>query len=125
NSINTSCLSNCPNTYFTLIVTDACGNQVSQTIPCCGNKKSTQQDEDSDFTQEIEIYPNPTTGIFTISNIKNAIITVFNSLMEEIVTKQNADNFTEIDLSAHSNGIYFVRIIVGEEVIIKKVEIMR
>ncbi|MDR2835313.1 MAG: T9SS type A sorting domain-containing protein, partial [Bacteroidales bacterium] len=108
-----------------LIVTDACGTSIETTIPCCTPSKSIQQNENPNFTQEIAIYPNPTTGIFTISNIENAIITVFNSLMEEIVTKQNAENFTEIDLSNSPTGIYFVRIIEKDLVVLKKVEVIK
>ncbi|MDR2834898.1 MAG: T9SS type A sorting domain-containing protein [Bacteroidales bacterium] len=42
-----------------------------------------------------------------------------------MLVKQNADNFTEIDLSNSPTGIYFVRIIDGEEVVLKKVEVIK
>ncbi|MDR2836798.1 MAG: T9SS type A sorting domain-containing protein, partial [Bacteroidales bacterium] len=122
-TISIPCLPQYQNYHYSLVITDACGTQVTKNVPCCTPSKSTQQNEDSDFVEEIEIYPNPTTGIFTISNIENATITVFNSLMKEILVKQNADNFTEIDLSNSPTGIYFVRIIDGEEVVLKKVEV--
>ena len=59
------------------------------------------------------VFPNPSTGIFTIKNdnISSPInFEVYNMLGEMILQKQNS---TEIDLSNAVKGIYFVKITIG------------
>jgi hypothetical protein len=53
----------------------------------------------------IQIYPNPSTGNFTISVAAN--IEVFN-LIGDLVLKEN--NATSINLTAAPNGMYFVKL---------------
>ncbi|MEA2043094.1 MAG: T9SS type A sorting domain-containing protein, partial [Bacteroidota bacterium] len=62
----------------------------------------------------INIYPNPTTGIFTIKNLKaserplNVEITNING---QIIKQYSIiNNQSEIDLSGQAKGIYFVKI---------------
>jgi 6-phosphogluconolactonase (cycloisomerase 2 family) len=62
-------------------------------------------------TNHITIYPNPTSGIVTISSIQTiANIEVFDVTGKLVYTQQNNNNQTnlEINLSALSNGIYFI-----------------
>jgi hypothetical protein len=53
----------------------------------------------------IQIYPNPSIGIFTISATAN--IEVYNLIGELVLTENNA---TSIDITAAPNGMYFVKL---------------
>ncbi len=76
-------------------------------------------------TEEIEIYPNPSNGIFQISDSKFQISTVkvFNIFGELIYSTSSASGRTggaSIDLSKDANGIYFVQITGSNKSIINK-----
>ncbi len=60
-------------------------------------------------TYKLNIYPNPSSGIVNIdwSGDKNAFLTVFNMMGEEVQKQQCANN---IDLSNQPKGIYVVKI---------------
>lgn len=55
------------------------------------------------------VYPNPSTGIFNVSNISaKATVEVYNMLGEKVLQQQLTK---EIDLSNSPKGIYFVKVI--------------
>ncbi|MCF8429829.1 MAG: FG-GAP-like repeat-containing protein [Bacteroidia bacterium] len=61
----------------------------------------------------ISIYPNPTSGIVTISSNQTIVnIEVFDVTGKAVFSQQNNSHQTnlEIDLSALSNGIYFINV---------------
>ncbi len=65
---------------------------------------------------EINVYPNPSNGIFTIeSRAEISSIEITNILGEKISTCSLNSKKTEIDLSNQPKGIYFYKIITGEE----------
>lgn len=68
----------------------------------------------------LNIYPNPSSGIFKIEsgNIKNFNLKVFNLLGKEIMQQQTNN---EIDLSNFSKGIYFVKIYESTKIYTKKI----
>jgi uncharacterized protein (DUF433 family) len=62
-------------------------------------------------TNNINIYPNPTTGIFTITgNVKNATVNVMSITGEVIYQNNIIDNSSTIDLSNNAKGLYFISI---------------
>lgn len=67
--------------------------------------------EDNMLANNISIYPNPTTGIFTIAGtVKNTSVNVM-SITGEVVYQNNiSGNNTIIDLSNKAKGLYFVSI---------------
>ncbi len=75
---------------------------------------------------EIEIFPNPSTGVFTIHsqalNSEEQYIEVYNMLGAKIHTsaKSKLSAYT-VDLSHHSKGIYFVRVYRGEKFTTRKI----
>ncbi len=80
---------------------------------------------DSFTANEIEMYPNPTTGIVNFNNVENATIEVFNMMGQIVSRVENANENTTIDLSAVANGNYVVRIVKNGEVATSKLNIAR
>ncbi len=61
---------------------------------------------------QIDISPNPCTGLFFIQGAEqNSLVTVTNTLGQVVCQTKITGERTEMDLSAHSNGIYFIQII--------------
>ncbi|MDR2834771.1 MAG: T9SS type A sorting domain-containing protein, partial [Bacteroidales bacterium] len=118
-TISVSCLHPYKNYHYSLVVTDACGTQVSQNVPCCAPSKSTQQNEDSDFVEEIIVYPNPNDGEFSVFAPINTKITIFDvnsKALEATISKFEITNF---HLSVA--GVYYVKVETEFETIFKKV----
>lgn len=84
------------------------------------NLESVGISESVDNSHSLNIFPNPSSGIFKIesANIKNASIKVFNILGEEVLQQQNHN---EINLSSFSKGIYFVSFFDGQTVLTRKI----
>ena len=62
---------------------------------------------------DIKIYPNPSTGLFTVTSQKNNIFTVavLNYMGKLLKTYDNIEEKTKIDLSSFDKGIYLLKII--------------
>ena len=74
----------------------------------CGNTSGINE---TNFSNEINIYPNPSTGIFTITSTeKISSIEIVNILGEKVFTSTINHQPSTIDLSSHPNGIYFVHL---------------
>lgn len=73
----------------------------------------------------ISIYPNPTSGIFTLKStcqpFNNSTITIFNSLGETILQSEIQDQKPEIDLSSYPTGVYFLKVDDGNKMAVKKI----
>jgi hypothetical protein len=71
--------------------------------------------------EQVKVYPNPTTGIFTfqankLQLITNSRIEVFNVLGEMVYSQLSLKDFQDnsqltIDLSSNPNGVYFYRVV--------------
>lgn len=70
--------------------------------------------EKSGFTNYLSVFPNPAAGQFTMSSaipLNNATIKIINTLGEIVFQKNNVDGTRlNLDISNHSNGIYFIEI---------------
>ncbi len=86
--------------------------------------------DDLSFTHEMIVYPNPGNGRFTL-NIKylssddpNYSIEIFNSKGERIIREveklRNKVNEIKVDLTQYKAGLYFVKVIIGENTFIGK-----
>lgn len=73
---------------------------------------------------EINIYPNPSKGIFNIlinENLNNSELTIYNSIGNIILQKNISSSQTSIDLSEQSKGMYFVKITDANTTTIKQI----
>jgi hypothetical protein len=59
---------------------------------------------------EFGVYPNPTSGVVTIKGKEGLQIHIYNIIGELIISSELKSDTIELDLSNHSNGIYFIRI---------------
>ena len=67
--------------------------------------------EEINSISNLQIYPNPSKGIFSLSaDTKNFKIKISNIVGEEIYSSEMNSFYKTIDLSNQSNGIYFLRI---------------
>ncbi|MFH1118692.1 MAG: T9SS type A sorting domain-containing protein [Bacteroidota bacterium] len=71
-------------------------------------------------TAQIRVYPNPTAGMITISGIDHLTTIELYSISGQRIAILPAENGT-IDLSGLHNGIYLLRIIIGDKVVMKKI----
>jgi len=75
---------------------------------------------------EINIYPNPSLGIFTVDlrNCRDAKICVYDVLGNCLLEKScKGETSQEINLSSQPRGIYFVELLSGEERVVRKVAV--
>jgi hypothetical protein len=73
--------------------------------------------DDKIISENFRIYPNPTTGVFTISG-ENILEVQIRDLSGALIQHNNT---TSIDLSQQPNGIYLVKIMTDKGVITKKI----
>ncbi|MFZ4770995.1 MAG: T9SS type A sorting domain-containing protein [Ferruginibacter sp.] len=73
-------------------------------------------------TQGISVYPNPTSGKICIYSLeKLTAIEVYNTLGNRIYQSKLTNSKSEIDLSNQANGIYFMKIYIGQSFVIKQI----
>ncbi len=88
-------------------------------------KNEEKKDKNNGFKKDlnVDIYPNPTNGIFTIkSNTSGFNYKIYNSVGDVIFEKLNVTE-DECDFSGRPKGIYFVRITNENSTVIKKIVI--
>lgn len=105
---------------ITMIASNAAGCECSTTK--CITVNTSVNDIDNSM---INIYPNPTDGIFTIQTEGESTYTVqiFNAI-GELVLERTVSNATEsFDLSAEASGIYTIKIVGTEGVTTQKITI--
>ena len=100
------------------------GGTISKPGP--GHPKSTNAGINDVLTNEINIYPNPTSGKVTLStgNSQASIssISVFNMVGKEVFSQQSAvGSEVTVDLSSQPKGLYILLIKVGENFYSRKI----
>jgi len=106
-----------PPCYLQLTVTDANGCQITGSPT-----KSIMMPESITHTtiEEITLYPNPTMGSFSISNITDATLYLYSMLGSHIKTFEHVSHNETIHIGNLSNGVYFLKIIDGNTIKNKK-----
>lgn len=74
---------------------------------------------------DIEMYPNPTSGIVNFNNVENATIEVYNMMGQLVASIENSEENASIDLSGVANGNYVVRIVKGGAIATSKLNIVK
>lgn len=71
----------------------------------------------------LSIYPNPFANQFLVSYqpTNKTMVEVYSILGQKVVTQPITQHLTLLDLSNEPNGVYFVRVMDGKEVLTKKV----
>ncbi|MCC6186316.1 MAG: T9SS type A sorting domain-containing protein [Chitinophagaceae bacterium] len=80
--------------------------------------------------QNFNIYPNPNNGTFSIEAINNSntktAISLYNQLGAKVQQYKDVQNFPfKIDMSAMPEGLYFIKLDNGNEIITKKILISK
>ncbi len=84
----------------------------------------TEAGVNNQISDMIHVYPNPSTGIFTISLPgTNVEISIKNILGQEIYSVVTNSKDTKIDLSNQNAGLYFVEVEIGNRIYTKKISI--
>lgn len=78
-----------------------------------------------DLSNEVSIYPNPTNGDLNIANVKGATIEVLNLMGQVVERIDNADELNTINMSKHSNGSYFVKVVIEGNVSVSKINLTK
>ena len=74
---------------------------------------------------EVSIYPNPTTGTVNIENAENATIVVYNLIGEEVISIEKADQRATVNLNDYAEGTYIVKVITANDVVSKKINLVK
>lgn len=87
---------------------------------------------ESEFAANINLMPNPTTGVFnvvtTLPNVKDVHFTVTNAIGQVITEadlKSVQNGVFTVDLSAHNNGVYFITLQSNGEKVVKRVVVSK
>ena len=106
------------NGNYTVEITDANGCKGTSAVFILSNLSL----NDNSINKKTNIYPNPTTGIISISNEDNETIDkieIVDILGKTVATKTG--NASQVDITSLSNGMYVFKIYSGENVSIKKI----
>lgn len=80
--------------------------------------------DDRTDNRDIKLYPNPTRDQFTISaDFAITHVSVVNLLGQEVISQNVVGNRTDINVSELPNGIYLVKILDGQNWIVRKIVI--
>jgi|GEM_PF-5042679 len=87
-----------------------------------GQRSAIKDDKLTD-SEDIAIYPNPTTGLLSIllSNDEAYDIKVYDAIGKLIISRKGCLNNCSIDLSKFANGQYLIKLINKDETIIRKI----
>lgn len=111
-------------TTMTMTATDGAGNEDTCTF-------TVTVDEvlgvgDNDFSNNILLYPNPTTGVLTLLNntttqLSNAVITDVKGRVIKTIDLTGAGIETNFSLESLATGMYFVKINTADASIVKRI----
>lgn len=77
------------------------------------------------IANNMNVYPNPSTGVINIEGIDGANVEVINMMGQVIETIENANEFNQVDMSGYANGTYFVKVVIDNNVVTRKVNLMK
>jgi|GEM_PF-769348 len=117
--VNFTGLGLCNGNYdFTVYVRYNDGSGAKTSAPACflsrgysaGTCKSEGNAQGIDEESALVVYPNPSTGVFYVSNPNGAEYTLTDAMGRVLAQGLMAGSEYALDLSAHANGVYFLRL---------------
>jgi hypothetical protein len=109
---------------LTLRVTDACGEEhETQLVPFPPfiPFKSKSDSIESD----VVVFPNPTSGLFTISNLTEATAHLYSSVSGYIQSFEHLSGDASIDIGHLASGVYILKIVDGGQVWHEKIVLQK
>ena len=76
------------------------------------------------FGTNLQVYPNPTSGLISISlknNVSEVRVEITDVIGKAVIIKTLSDSKTDIDLSGYAKGVYFIKLSNGEETVTRKI----
>ncbi len=110
---------------YSVTITTPEGCTATDNINVMVNPCTSIDNENSDMG--VEVYPNPTNGIVNLSiagNISNSLeINIFDIAGKVVISKthESGTENVKIDMSELSDGVYFVKIYNGSDIVVKKI----
>ncbi|PLX07057.1 MAG: hypothetical protein C0596_13060 [Marinilabiliales bacterium] len=77
------------------------------------------------IVDNMNVYPNPTTGILNIEGIEGADVQILNMMGQVVESVENINEYSQIDMSNYANGTYFLRALVDGNVVTRKINLMK
>jgi len=77
------------------------------------------------INDKIKVYPNPSTGNFTFSNVNNMSVNIYNMQGIEVYNNDNLNHILQINLSHLPNGTYFAKFTDNDKVGVKRIIIAK
>ncbi|RXR20587.1 T9SS type A sorting domain-containing protein [Flavobacterium amnicola] len=96
--------------YYKIVFTDQCFSENSlqlAEVQLIGSSLSTS---DFSYTNKINVYPNPSTGIFNINIDTNATIEIYDLIGKQITSKKIEVGISQIDMGNYNAGIYLLKV---------------
>ena len=93
-------------------------------VSACGGSVPVSVKESLEKNTALSVYPNPFVNELTVNyklQNNNATLTIFNLIGESIYTTTLSENSTQLSLTNFDKGIYFIKIIDGENSLTKKI----
>lgn len=104
------------------------GAFIAQALDGCGTQSPSKNTQNNNYKIDIEdklsIYPNPSNGIFYLKNNNDSDGTfeIYNILGQKIVTQKFIKySVSEINLEIQASEMFFVKIVIDNNIILKKI----
>jgi hypothetical protein len=83
--------------------------------------------EELSTTSSIDVFPNPTKGMFTVrTNAKNKMsVFISNTVGQTVFSASSENGSSTLDLTSQPTGIYYVKVTSGNESTVKRLEVIR
>jgi hypothetical protein len=108
---------------YTITVTDShnCFDTLTVTFDCVSTG-----DNQLSNTQDINVYPNPSTGQFNVTGVSEGMNIEIYDYAGRMVNTMKADNETmKLDMSNQPNGLYLVRILSKDQALVSQKKLVK
>ena len=79
-----------------------------------------------ELERNLRLYPNPTSDVLNIEGAEMTSVEVYNAVGQCVMMLEVDGNSTQVNTEALNNGVYFVRVLLGNgDVIAKKIAILK